>query len=48
MVNQQMDFHNGYIAALEEVYQRLTKNPYGRTEAYENAVTFIEEYLENV
>lgn len=45
MLNQQIDFHNGYIAALEEVWRRLTENTEGRTEAYEDALAFIEGAL---
>lgn len=44
MMNQQMDFHSGYLAALEEVHRRLTSGD-GRTEAYEDTVDFVRKEL---
>lgn len=40
--NQQMDFANGYQAAMEEVYRLLTEND-GRTEAYESTLAWVKD-----
>lgn len=46
-LNQQLDFHAGYLAALDEVFHKLTGNEYGRTEAYEATVKWLKEQRSN-
>lgn len=42
MAELHMDFHNGYLAAMDEVYRLLTTGD-GRTEAYEATLKHVEE-----
>lgn len=44
MLNQSIDFCDGYDAALEEVKHRLTSGD-GRTESYEDTLKWIDEVL---